>query len=94
MYIPVLVVGAAVGRADVPALADRLGALLHDGGAGLVVCDVAAITEPDVGTLHVLTRLQLVASRLGARMMLRGAHGRLRGLVTLTGLDEVLPVVD
>lgn len=91
----VLVVGASVRPADVPLLADRLGALLRESGdAGEVLCDVAAITEPDGATLDALARLQLAAQRLDGRIKLRGAHRRLRGLLILTGLSEVLPVAE
>jgi anti-anti-sigma regulatory factor len=89
----VLVVGASVRPADVPLLADRLDALLRESG-GEVLCDVAAITEPDGATLDALARLQLAAQRLDGRIKLRGAHRRLRGLLVLTGLSEVLPVAE
>jgi hypothetical protein len=39
-------------------------------------------------------RLQLAAQRLDCRIKLRGTHRRLRGLLMLTGLSDVLPVVD
>jgi ABC-type transporter Mla MlaB component len=91
----VLVVGASVCPADVAALADRLGAYLSEAGdAGAVHCDVAAITRPDAATLDALARLQLAARRLGCRITLRGANRRLRDLLALTGLSEVLPVAD
>jgi ABC-type transporter Mla MlaB component len=83
--------GARVGRADVPELCTRLAALLRESRAAVVVCDVAAITEPDAGTVDLLARLQLTARRLGRGIQVRHAHPRLRELLALTGLTEVLP---
>jgi ABC-type transporter Mla MlaB component len=83
--------GATVGRADVPALSERLVGLLRDSRAAVVVCDVGAITEPDAGTVDVLARLELTARRLGCGIRIHRAHPRLRELLTLTGLTGVLP---
>jgi anti-anti-sigma regulatory factor len=89
---PFFSVGPAVGRADVPVLSERLVALLRDTPADVVICDVGAITDPDASTLEVLARLQLMARRLGCGMRLHGASGRLRALLAVTGLSEVLPL--
>jgi ABC-type transporter Mla MlaB component len=83
--------GAGVGRADVPELCARLAALLRESRAAVVVYDVAAITEPDAGTVDLLARLQLTARRLGRGILVHRAHPRLRELLALTGLTEVLP---
>ncbi|GAA4696916.1 hypothetical protein Prum_063330 [Phytohabitans rumicis] len=84
--------GPGVGRADVPVLSERLVALLRDRPADVVICDVAAITAPDASTLEVLARLQLMARRHGCGIRLYGAGGRLRALLAITGLSEVLPL--
>lgn len=57
-----------------------------------MACDVSEISEPDVATIDVIARLQLVALRGGFRLCLRGCSGRLRELVLLAGLEEVLPI--
>ncbi|WP_455352867.1 STAS domain-containing protein [Streptomyces sp. SYSU K217416] len=79
-------------RADVPRLCERLRELLHDcPGAGVVDCDVGALTSPDLATVDALARLQLTARRMGGRIRLRRPSGRLRALLGLVGLGvEVL----
>lgn len=84
--------GGPVDRTDAPALCATLAALLRESPAAVVVCDVGAITEPDIGTLDVLARLQLTAHRLSAGIRLSRAHARLRHLLQLTGLAAVLPL--
>ncbi|BCB83642.1 STAS domain-containing protein [Phytohabitans suffuscus] len=93
MDAPVFVVGPSARRADVPVLSARLAAIVRDTPADVVICDVRAITSPDAGTVDVLARLQLIARRLGYGIRLYGADPRLRALLLLTGLDEVLPVL-
>jgi len=82
-----------VARADVPALCRRLAGRLTEHPAAGVVCDVAALTRPDLATLDALARMQLTARRGGTRMQLRGASPALVGLLALTGLGEVLPLL-
>jgi ABC-type transporter Mla MlaB component len=85
-------IGPAITRADIPGLCRQLAALLHRSGAAVVICQVGAITDPDAVTIEALARLQLVARRLGRRIWLSGASGRLRELLALTGLCDVLPL--
>jgi hypothetical protein len=59
--------------------------------AHVIACDVSRLTDPDLGTVDELARLQLAAVRRGARIRLLNATADLRGLLALTGLDEVLP---
>jgi ABC-type transporter Mla MlaB component len=87
----VLVIAGPVRCADVPALCARVAAWLEDGGARIVVCDVAALGRPDAGTVGALARLQLTARRLGGRIRLRHASPELRELLSFLGLDEVGP---
>ena len=61
-------------------------------GGGSIVCDVAALAEPDLGTVDALARLQLTVRRLGGAIRLIGATERLDELLALTGLREVLPL--
>ncbi|BCB78779.1 hypothetical protein GCM10022251_78260 [Phytohabitans flavus] len=93
MNAPVFVVGPSACRADVPALSEHLAAIVRDSPADVVICDVREITSPDASTIDVLARLQLMARRLGCGIHLYGAHPRLRGLLVLTGLSEVLPLL-
>lgn len=79
-----------VTRDAIPALCERARRLLEGCDAGPVVCDVAALAEPDVVTIDALARLQLTARRLGYRMELRRACEELEDLLTLTGLLGVL----
>jgi ABC-type transporter Mla MlaB component len=86
----VLIVRGPVARADVPALSERVHALLCGSRADLVVCDVGDLA-PDAVTVDVLARLQLTARRLGREVRLRHACGELRELLALIGLTEVVP---
>src|SRR6478735_7644014 len=78
-----------VARGDAAALWRRLA----DQPATGVVCNVAPLTRPDLATLDALARMQLTARRCGAQMQLRGASPALVGLLALTGLGEVLPLL-
>ena len=57
-----------------------------------IECDVAALTDPDNGTVDALARLQLAVKRLGGSIRLRGTSTRLEELLALTGLGEVMPL--
>ncbi|WP_431676389.1 hypothetical protein [Kitasatospora sp. KL5] len=80
---------------DGPPLPERLAGLLAERPAvRLVVCEVASLTAPGPADLDRLARLGLVARRAGADLVLRGAGRRLRLLLALTGLAEVLRCED
>jgi ABC-type transporter Mla MlaB component len=55
-------------------------------------CDVSALTDPDVGTIGALARLQLAARQLGFELRLRHASSELRELLAFVGLSETLRV--
>ena len=80
----------AIAPSDIPAVWSHVLALLDDGEFEIVVCDVAALVDPDVVTVEALARLQLTARRCGRRVRFRHACGELRGLLTLLGLSDVL----
>src|SRR5947199_5526350 len=80
-----------VARAQVPSLCDRMYALLEDSGAGVALCDVAAV-DADAVTIDALARLQLTARRLGRQLRLRRATDELLDLLSFTGLTDVLRV--
>jgi hypothetical protein len=56
----------------------------------VIGCDVSQLTDPDLGTVDELARLQLAALRRGSRVKLLNATANLRGLLVLVGLDGVL----
>ncbi len=82
--------GATVTRADIPVLCRDLAELLRSAGAGVVTCDLAGVTCPDVVTVEALARLHLTARRHGRRLVVTGAGPHLRQLVALLGLGDVL----
>jgi ABC-type transporter Mla MlaB component len=87
-----MVIDGPIARADVRRLCDRVRVLLEGTDAELVLCDVEALSDPDLGTVDALARLQLTARRLGRRIRLRGACGELQDLLALSGLGDVVPV--
>ncbi|MPZ86896.1 MAG: STAS domain-containing protein [Nitriliruptorales bacterium] len=87
----VLVIDGPIARADVSGLCERVRVLLEGGDADVVVCDVAALVNPDAGTVDALARLALTARRFGRQVRLRHDSGELRELLALAGLADVLP---
>lgn len=51
---------------------------------------MGAVDRPDIGFVEALCHLRLQAARAGARLELRGASPRLRELIELAGLGDVL----
>jgi ABC-type transporter Mla MlaB component len=87
-----LVVSGPLTPADAAALCERARSALERSGTEVLVCDVAALTHPDAGTVEALARLQLTARRLGCRVRLRDPSPELAELLDLFGLAEVLRV--
>ncbi len=87
-----IVINGPLTPADAAALCDRARAELERSGAEVLICDVAALTHPNAGTIEALARLQLTARRLGRRVHLRHPSRELRELVDLCGLTDVLRV--
>jgi ABC-type transporter Mla MlaB component len=56
----------------------------------ILVVDVRAVIDPDLGTVDALARLALTARRLGCRVRLEHASSDLRALLALAGLAEVV----
>ncbi|MEV8590989.1 STAS domain-containing protein [Streptomyces sp. NPDC051180] len=77
---------ARPGREDVA----RLCAELAAAPPGEVVCEIGALTHPDLAAVDALARLRLAAGRRGHRIRFHGAGPELRALLLLTGLDEPL----
>ncbi len=88
----VFAIGPVVRRADIPVLCERLAALLRHSPAVAVACDASAVAAPDAGTVEALARLRLTAQRHGCRFRVSRAGHRLRELIALTGLTEILLV--
>lgn len=88
----VVVIEGPIARADAARLCGTISAMVERGDAGIVICDVGAVIDPDLGTVDVLVRLALTARRLGAALRLRHACGELRELLVLVGLTDVVPV--
>ena len=87
----VMVLKGSIGRPDIPGLCERARALLEGCDIGPVICDVAALVEPDAVAVDALARLQLMARRSGLRLRLRHADGDLERLISMMGLGDVLP---
>jgi STAS domain-containing protein len=87
----VLVIDDPIAPADVQGLCERVRVLLEGCEAGVIVCDVGGLVDPDAGTVDALARLRLTTRRMGRRLRVRNACGELRDLLLLMGLGEVLP---
>jgi hypothetical protein len=85
----VVMILAGVTRADVPALCERLRALVGAADPDVVVCDVSALV-PDLVAVEVLARLRLTARRLGCELRLRDASRGLEQVLAFCGLCDVL----
>ncbi|MFK0170348.1 STAS domain-containing protein [Streptomyces sp. NPDC090306] len=75
-----------VTREAVAELCGDVRALLEAPGVRVVICDVAPVVLPGLGTVELLARLQLTARRAGGRIRLRSAAPALRALLDLVGL--------
>ncbi|MCJ1677731.1 STAS domain-containing protein [Streptomyces sp. APSN-46.1] len=74
---------------DIPELCARVSEACRDGPTH-VVCDVRAVKEPGLATIDALARMALTARRHGTPFRVTGASGRLRALLDLVGLVELL----
>ena len=77
-------------RADIAARCADLAEALRGRDRGVVVCDVSAVSAPDLVTVEVLARMRLTARRFGWRLEVRGAGDDLRELAGLLGLAGAL----
>jgi anti-anti-sigma regulatory factor len=87
----VVTLGGSIAPAHVSVLWERIRWLARPGTVGEVVCDVADLVDPDAAAIEALARLQLLARRSGFRICLLHAGPRLRELLDLMGLAEVVP---
>lgn len=87
-----LVLRGPIARDDIPKLCERV-RLLLESRPGSVVCDVAALANPDAVVIEALARLQLTARGLGFRLSLVHACSELESLIALLGLSDVLALM-
>ena len=90
----VLILSGPIAPPAIPAFCGRAGEAIRLADGEQVVCDVAALVDPDAATVDALARLQLTARRLGRRLQLRWACQDLQALLAMMGLSEVLPCGD
>lgn len=84
-------IGGRIDRAHIPELCRDISALLDENAAGVVLCDVGNLSDPDCVALDAFARLQLTARRSGARVMLLRASNGLKELLQFSGLEDVVP---
>lgn len=82
--------GTTPTRADVAVRCAELAETLRGRDRGVVICDVSAVTRPDLVTIETLARLRLTAKRFGWRWETCGAGPALRDLAGLLGLADTL----
>jgi ABC-type transporter Mla MlaB component len=85
-----LVIEGPMTPADVAALCEQVRALVHGGEADLVICDLGALTDADLGTIDALARVQLTSRRVGCKVSVRNAPPGLGDLLLLAGLGQVV----
>lgn len=90
----VLLIAGVADPARPVGMCESARAILAGTETGLLVCDVNALTRPDVGTVDALARLTLVARQLGGQVLLLDAPHELRELLDLAGLADVVPCAD
>lgn len=90
----VVVIDGPLSRGRIAALCCEARRLLASGPDGLVTCDLGAVVEPDVTVIEALARLQLTARRAGGSIKVWHASRRLRDLLALVGLCDVVAVCD
>lgn len=86
-----VVISGPITGAPIAGLCERVRQALERSGAGLVVCDIGALVDPDAATVDAVARLQLTARRLGGQVRLLDACAELQELLALAGLDDVVP---
>ena len=87
----ILTLPDTITRDDIPALCRCLRTVLLFDSHRMICCDAGALIHPDLVAIDALARLQLTAHRLGAEIVLTGASDDLKELLSLAGLDGVLP---
>jgi anti-anti-sigma factor len=86
----VVAIGGHIERGDVPALCDRIVAVLEASDASTLMCDLGCLTMPNAAVVDVLARLQVMARRLDRQMRVTNSSKHLQELLELCGLSDVL----
>jgi ABC-type transporter Mla MlaB component len=86
-----LALGGPMARADLPALGERVGALVDESDADVVLCDVAG-ARADAVTLDALARVYLAARRHDCNTRVCGASNELLALLEFCGLRDLAAV--
>lgn len=87
----VIVIGGPVDPGVLAVLCADVERLLAAGDVQVVVCDVQPYPAADLRLVEALARLALSAKRHGRRVRVRHASWKVRRLLALAGLDDVLP---
>jgi len=85
-----LAIEGPMATADAAALCEDLRVALDQSRADLVLCDLGALPDADLGTVDALARLQLTSRRLGCQVSVRNAPPGLGDLLLLAGLGQVV----
>ncbi len=85
-----VVIDGPVNPDDAPSVCAELRALMSGSDVCLVSCRGTGLADPDLATVDLLTRLRLAAGRVGQAMRVEDPSRRLRQLVVLAGLEELL----
>jgi hypothetical protein len=83
-------IGGSIDGDDVENTCDGTGFDADEPALTRVVCHVDPVANPDVGTVDALARMQLAARRRGWELWVEGATERMRELLALTGLEDVV----
>jgi ABC-type transporter Mla MlaB component len=78
-----------IGAEDADALSDCVCARVAAGEDTPLPFDVAAVEDPDMGTVNALARMALTARRLGHHVELRRVRPDLRELLELAGVSSL-----
>ena len=90
----ILVFSGRIGLDEIPPICEWAGPLLASTDAGLIICDVRAVVDPDAVTIDALARLQLTARRAGHEVRIQHASHQLQQLLEFTGLRDVVLLLE
>lgn len=89
-----VVVAGELDAATAPELDATLGALASDDAVRRIVVDLAEVTFIDSKGLQALCRKAKAADTDGFDLAVVGVRDRIRRIFVLTGVDQVVPLVD
>lgn len=86
----IVVVEGRLDPSEAPSVGAALHARLSRAGGGTVICHGEGLVDPDLATVDLLARLHLAAHRSGYVVRVEDPSRRLRQLLVLAGLDDLL----